>query len=425
MNSPYPALDVRNDRFGNPIDPSVGYARGLILGSPADDARRMARAWKRTQELIEARGSARFAVLTGNAGDFPLADGDAQLCNEWIAPGVASSRLRELALFHLGGGPQHAFSLLSRTSAAIVAWLMIHASHRTVLSVVPSGGHGHSSIHFAAVYAGSRIVEVEADRLDEALLAELVPACAIITSVTSSMEELSAEEIRSAASALRAAGCPSLLDDAYGARIRPIFRGQAKSLQTGVDVAVTNGDKVGLGGPRCALLAGRADLVEQMAVWAAEAGTDGRGPIMVSMLRALERFTPEQLLQDARDGAQLTEELVARVGSRWVKPGLLGPMITEEDALGIALERSGTKAEMIRPAEVTAAVAMRVLEQGIITVNSHGQPGARVSLRLKPTTGCLDAAGGAAAIAEAFDRAFDWAAGNLHRPSSYRSLILG
>lgn len=424
MNATFPALEIRNDRFGNVIDPAVGYARGLILATSADEARRMAHAWKRTHELIE-RGFSRFAILTGNAGDFPLRPEDIDLCNEWTAPGFAASRLKELALHHLGGGPEHSFSLLSRTSSAILAWLMLHGRGRTVLSIAPEGGHGHSSIYFAAKNANSRIVELTADEVNEDLLAELEPACAVITSVTSSLEELDAEQIRTVAASLRSAGCPSLLDDAYGACIRPIFRGQAKSLQTGVDVAVTNGDKVGMGGPRCALLAGRSEWVEQMAVWAAEAGTDSRGPLMVAMLRALEKFTPDQLVQDARDGMELTAELTSRFGPRWVQPSLLGPKITEEDAMEIVLERSGSNPYRLRPTDVTAAVAMRAVSHGIVTVTSHGQPGVRVSLRLKPTDGSFEAAGGAGRIAEIFDEAFTWAAANLHRPDLLQSLILG
>ncbi|BCW36002.1 selenocysteine synthase [Arthrobacter sp. StoSoilA2] len=419
--------DTSYDRFGYAIDPAVGYARGHVLATALDDTRRMAWAWEKTAERVRAYGPSSLAILTGNAGQFPLAATDLALCNEWTAPGIGWPRLRDLALEHLGGRDEDQFVLLSRTSSVIFSWLMLHGRNRIVLSVVPKNGHGHSSIHFAAAAAGSRIVEVEASALDDDLLRLLRPACAVITSVTSSMEELEDHEISAAAALMQTVGCLTLLDDAYGARIRPVFRGQQRSLQTGVDVAVTNGDKVGLGGPRCALVAGRADLVNQMGTWAAEAGTDARGPIVIGMLRALENYTPDRLLQDAADGAELGHALQGRFGSRYVQQSTLGPKILEEDALELVLNRcQGHNPHQIRPAEVTAAVGLYVLQhRGIVTVNSHGQPGARVSLRLKPTPDSLATAGGATTIVEAFEEGLDWVAMHLHRPDDMRSMILG
>ena len=40
-----PAIEVRYDRFGNPIDPTVSYARGSILRSNADEIRRQRQAY--------------------------------------------------------------------------------------------------------------------------------------------------------------------------------------------------------------------------------------------------------------------------------------------------------------------------------------------------------------------------------------------
>lgn len=426
MNRTAAGLDISYDRFGNPIDITVGYARGNILATSLDDAKRMEHAWNRTQKYIQAHSSNSFAILTGNAGNFPLPAGETALCNEWIAPGVAAGRLKELALDHLGGASDHGFVLYSRTASVILAWIMLYSRKGPVLSVVPEGGHGHSSIHFGAAVAGCAVIEVTRSNLTPEFLQEHQPSCAVVTSVTSSMEELSDADIQSMADTLRDAGCLTLLDDAYGARIRPIFHGQRRSLQTGVDVAVTNGDKVGLGGPRCALVGGNPALIDEMSVWAAESGTDARGPVIMAMLRALEAFTPEQLLQDAADGVLLADELTAILGRKYVQPGTLGPKITEEDAMDLVLDRcEGSNPHRISPSEVTAAIGLHVLGRGIVTVNSHGQPGARVSLRLKPTTGCLEAAGGAASLAGAFDDAFTWVAGNMHKPQAMRAMILG
>lgn len=414
------------DRFGFPIDPSVGYARGQILDGPVADMKRLTRARQIAADYTARSDEAYFTNLTGNAGDFPLRSSDLELCNEWTAPGIFHRQLHEHAREHLGGADEDDFALIARTSSVLVAWMSLFGSSRPVLSVVPSGGHSHHSLRMGAHMAGSQLTEVSAAEVDRDSLDRLDPQCAVITSVTSSLEELTSSEIVRVASLLRERGCVVLLDDAYGARVRPVLRWGLRSLQTGVDVAVTNVDKAALGGPRAALVGGRRDLVEAVSTWCAEAGMDARGPIVAATVRALEDYDPIHLKRDAADGQLVSGALMRSLGAGQVQPGLLGPTIREEDALELAIARSGGgNPHAVRPCEVTAAIGISLLRQGIVTVNALGPPGARVSLRMKPTAFALERAGGEDVIAGHLDDALDEVSQLIQDIDSLRTHIIG
>jgi L-seryl-tRNA(Ser) seleniumtransferase len=293
--------------------------------------------------------------------------------------------------------------------------------------VVPRGGHGHSSINHAARLMGCRIVEAHPDDLSEILSSIEVPDAAIITAVTSSLEELSDSEIRRATTTLRSVGCRTMLDDAYGARIRPILRNGAPSLELGADVAVTNGDKAALAGPRCCMVAGDPRLVREIESWASSSGLDARVPSLMGLLRALQAFSPDALRTDVADGELLNSSLNARFGDDVVVPGLLGPTIWEEDAHSLVLSRAqGQNPGAIRPCETTAAIAMILLSRyGIVTVNAMSHPGSRVALRLKPTTGSIANVGGAAAFTAALDDAIATTAEHFSDASTMAAVILG
>lgn len=420
--------DASFDRFGFRIDPGVGYARGTILGSALDETKRLRRGWELARRRHSRHGASSFADFTGNSAELPLAANELPLCEEWVGLALTTEELRLRALEHMGGRvDRDGFAVLARTSGAIFTWLNLHGVDRTVLSVVPVGGHAHSSLHHAARSCRSKVIEVDADRLDQSLIDQYRPATAIITSVTSSLEELDGDQIRGVTAMLKDAGCPSLLDDAYGARLRPIVRGGPKSLELGADVAVTNADKIGLGGPRCCFVAGDPELVTAMESWAALAGLDGRAPAVAGALAALRAFSPQFIWDAIEDGHRLAESLTKRFGERYVSQTVLGPTIEEEGALQLLLDRySPIETGELRPCEITAAVSMVLLESdGIITVNALSHPGSRVALRLKPTRGSLSKVGGAERFADALETAFESVGRQAMDSDAIRRLIIG
>lgn len=416
-----------NDRYGNRIDPAAGYARGRILTSSVDETRRLAHAWSLTREWAAVHGAGSFAIFAGMAGDLGIGPADVHLCNEWIGAGLVEEELRRAAMEHLGGSDSDGYAMLARSSAAIVAWFSLEARDAAVISVVPPGGRSHSSVRQGARLARSRLVEIPADRLTGRVLADTDARCVIVTSVTSGLEHLSDDELRRVVDLAHRHHALVLVDDAYGARLRPVLYGGSPSLSFGADLVITNTDKAGLRGPRGALVAGAPDLVRDLVTWAAERGMDARAPIQVGALRALRSFEPDDLRREASDAQGLGRALAAELGDGSVIQGDLGPTITEEAALALLRDRGASRAAgHLVPCEATAAVGMTLLRRfGIVTVNTHAQPGARVSLRLKPILGHLALAGGPDAAAAKVRAAVDEVAGLADEPAAVRRLLLG
>jgi L-seryl-tRNA(Ser) seleniumtransferase len=415
------------DRFGNAVDPTVGYAWGDILSSSLDEVRRLGNAWALTRQWAATFGADSLAIFTGMSGRLDIDTADIALCNEWTGPALVSHDLREAALQHLGGSEADGFGMVARSSAAIVAWLSLVASDGSVISIVPLGGRSHSSVRNGALLARARLTEISADRVTDQVFIDTGARCVVVTPITSSLERVSDAELSRVVDMAHRHHAVVLLDDAYGARLRPILYGGAPSLGFGADVVVTNSDKAGLRGPRGALVAGSPDLVRELVTWAAERGMDARAPILVGALRALQAFDPKDVLLEAENGRRLGQALAQELGDAQVSQGDLGPTISEENALSMVRHRAGAAVhQQLVPCEASAAIGMCLLRRfGIVTVNTHAQPGARVSLRLKPVLDHLARAGGADEVAAHVREAIDEVAELAHSESAVRQLLLG
>lgn len=425
--NPQPAAPA--DRFGNAIDPVVGFARGTIIRSSVDEARRLRQGQKVAAERVRELGPHSIGVFTGNQRDFPLRPEDLlTLCEEWVGPGLFAEELREAAVAHLGGESGDGVAVFNRTSAGIIACIAAHAGGRPVLSVVPPGGRSHASVIRGCAIARADLVEVAGDRDWRAALAEAKPRLVVVTTVTSALELLDDAVTAAAVEAAHATGGIVLVDDAYGARLRPVLHGGKPGLALGADLAITNCDKAGLAGPRAGVLAGRADLVTAASAKGAEFGMEARAPIAAGAMRSLQGFRPEDLREEARSGQALAVALAERLGRDVVVVSDLGPMVDEQDVHALVLRRAGRPAEGVGlvPCEVSSALGMVLLrDAGILTVNTHGQPGARVSLRLKPTLDAIGRVGGQEAVVAAVDAALDHLAARIGDVAAISQLVLG
>ena len=235
-------------------------------------------------------------------------------------------------------------------------------------------------------------------------------------------DELTAAAVSSA----KRADCTILMDEAYGARFRPVLHGGAPSLSFGADLVITNADKAGLSGPRAGVLCGDPAALIPVQAKASELGMEARAPVTVGAMRSLQSFTPDLLIQEAQDGQDLAAALEAKLVEDIVARSALGPKIDEQDALQAVLDMAGAKSTDFVPAEVTAAIGMLMLrEKGIVTVNTHGQPGGRVSIRLKPTSGAVARAGGANAVADCVVSAMKTTAAHLNDAAWMNATLFG
>ena len=382
---------MTTDRFGNEIDPSVGFARGQLIRSSADEVRRLRHAGQVAADFVEREGIDKIAIFTGNLRFFPVSIDDlSDLCEEWVGPGIYGEDLRRAAIDHMGGqGHEHA-AVINRTSAGIVASVLALSEGRPVLSLVPPNDRCHASVVRGAKLAQVPVVEAYDLPEFERLLAEHRPALAVITTVTSELTMLPDDLTAAATRFAQTASLRVLLDEAYGARFRPVLHGGVPSLSFGADLVITNADKAGLSGPRAGVLAGEAEPLVKVVAKASELGMEARAPVAVGAMRSLQSFSPELLIREAQDGELLSEALEASLGKHVVGRSPLGPRVGEEDTHSLVMEWAGVGRADRVPAETTAAIGMLMLRRhGIVTVNTHGQPGGRVSLRLKPTSGAV------------------------------------
>ncbi len=399
-------MTMATDVFGNEIDPTVGYARGRFLASSADEVRRLRHAQRVAADVVVERGVESIGVFTGNARAFPLTADDLDLAEEWIGPGRFAERLREVAIDHLGGRPDDSVAVVNRTSGGIVAAMVALSAGRPVVSFVPTGDRSHASVIRGCGLAGVELVEVDDPAEVVPGIDRVRPALVVVTTVTSTLARLADADARRAIEAGRAAGATVFMDEAYGARLRPVLHDGAKSLALGADLAITNTDKAGLSGPRGGVLVGREAPVVAVLAKASELGIEARAPIALGALRSLEAFEPAILRQEVEDGRAVADALIARVGDDAVARSELGPSLGEEAVAALAHDRQGGEALNLVPCEITALIGMEMLRNhGVLTVNTHGQPGGRVSIRLKPTEGAVERVGGAEALAAALHEA--------------------
>lgn len=420
---------LRTDSFGNPLDPVVGFARGQIIRSSVAEARRLRQGQRVAAERVRRLGAHSVGIFTGNQREFPVKTEDLDTyCEEWVGPGLFADELESVAIEHMGGFPGDAVAVVNRTSAGIIATIAALSVGKPVLSIVPAGGRSHASVIRGSALAGVTLHEVPADKDWLSAIEENRPALIVVTTVTSSLEFLPDSTAMDVCAVARARQMTVLLDEAYGARMRPVLRGGALSLRLGGDLAITNCDKAGLSGPRSGVIVGRADLVTSVQAKASEFGMEARAPIAASALRSLQRFSPKDLTEEAESGQQLAHALRARLGSELVAVSDLGPMIEEDAALAEVFRRAETTPEgtSLVPCEVTSAIGMVLLrDHGILTVNTHGQPGARVSVRLKPTHGAIARVGGMDRVVSAVDDAFNQVARLVDAPKKLATLIVG
>lgn len=416
---------MERDRFGNPIDPSVGFARGRHLTSSAAEIRRLRHAQAIAADVVARRGIDSIGVFTGNPRYFPLRPSDLETyCEEWIGPGLFAAELTQAAQAHFGGGETAAVT--NRTSAGIVAAVLALAGGKPVVSVVPDGDRSHASVVRGCTLAGVDLIEITGTTPPQTALAEHAPALMVITTVTSTLARLPDDQTRRATAAGKAAGAVVFMDEAYGARLRPVLHGGAPSLGMGADFAITNADKAGLSGPRAGILCGASDPVLATLAKASELGQEARAPIAAGAMRSLQKFDPEDLRTEARDGQSIADALSHAWGKDIVTRSDLGPMLDEADVMAQVLARANKRSALIVPAEATAAIGMILLrDNGVLTVNTHGAPGGRVSLRLKPTAGALEAVGGVAKLIAGLDRATDMVADRLDDPDWFAATLFG
>lgn len=411
------------DRFGNPLAPLLPYARGRILRSTEDDARKLQQAWR----LIRARGPERVFVFTGLEHGLPLEPEDLRWADDVFAPALYGDRLRALALDHLGGTPdRHDVAVFNRLTGATLA------THLTLvrpgdLVVGISASHSHPSVLRAAARAGARFLDTRGlEEFAAALDREPRVALVVLTRLAVTYDLLPLATLQAVVKLAHDRGAPVYVDDAGGARVGPAAFDQPRLLELGADLGATGLDKYGTAGPRLGLLAGERALVSRIRATAYECGLECRPMLYPAVVRTLERYRPARVRELIETTRAVARALRERLGPG-VRETPTTAQLPGETILELALERSGLREPPVVPVEATAALAMLLLaDHGVLTVHFVAVPPGTGDLLFKfvpPET--LGRFGGAERLAEAVDASLGRLAALLAAPDQLRRLLLG
>jgi L-seryl-tRNA(Ser) seleniumtransferase len=416
------------DRLGNPIDPTVGYARGPVLRGTDEEVAKTLRARGLVREWVEAHGVDGVYDLTGMNRGAALSAEDVKHLGSHV-PFFArfEGEAEPIALRHMGAdAARHAALILNRVSAAnFIALTTLLERGDRVLALAPAGGVTHPSVSRPIVMAGAFLEEVHgAESLERAWAADPAPRLLVVTPITASKRHLDLAAFRRALALPRGARTLAFVDDAHMAS-RIGFFGEPRTFEIGaVDLAVCSADKH-VAGPRAGVLVGRRDLVTTIRSRAYELGLEAQAAQYVGVANALRDFHPKAIAQAGELAQEVLALLQGRYGATRAYLGGPGVSISGEDAVDIARELGGRAGRpQLVPVEANTVVALEMLAaDGILTISAVAMPGSApvVRLMMYPDGARL----GAARIAESLHRAFGRLATLLDDVAGARRLMLG
>jgi L-seryl-tRNA(Ser) seleniumtransferase len=378
---------VRTDRFGNPVDPIVRYARGTILKSTDEEVQRMLRARQIVGDRVRAKGQESVYDLSGmNRGSGLEPAHVSHLTSHVPFFERFEGKTEPVALKHMGADPaKHRALILNRVSAAnFIALTTVLKSGDRVYGFAPAGGVTHPSAVRPISMAGAKFTEYFsfAD-LEHAWQAEGAPRLLVITPISASKRHIDLADFKRALALPRAPHTLVFVDDAHMAS-RVGFFEEPRTFEVGdVDFAVCSADKH-VAGPRAGVFVGRPDLVTMIGSRAYELGLEAQAGQYVGVANALRDFDPQVIKCAGELAKQLLEVLAGQYGPKRAYLGGPGVSISGDDVLDIAREQRGVQDKpALVPVEAAGLVAMEMLEQdGILTIGAVSMPGSAPAVRL-------------------------------------------
>jgi L-seryl-tRNA(Ser) seleniumtransferase len=418
---------VETDRFGNPIDPIVRYARGSILAGTDQEVARMLRARQIVGALVRARGKDGVYDLSGmNRGSGITAEDVPHLTSHVPFFERFEGKTEPLALKHMGAdAAKHAALILNRVSATnFVALTTVLKKGDRVFAFAPAGGASHPSAVRPISMAGAELREFHTHAELKKAWDAGAPRLLLITPISASKRHIPFAEFKQALALPRAQGTLVYVDDAHMAS-RIAFFDEPPTFQVGeIDLAVCSADKH-VAGPRAGILVGRKELITAIGSRAYELGLEAQAGQYVGVGNALRNFDPMAVKRAGELAKDLVEVLVAKYGAKRAYLGGPGVSISGDDVLQIALEkRSGRDKPRLVAVEAAGIVAMQMLEQdGILTIGAVAMPGSAPAVRLMmyPDGPRLGIDG----IVRSIERAIDRLSEVVYDTAAARSQLLG
>ena len=348
----------------------------MIVNNSLDEVKKRESAFRIIKKILEEKGRDSLFDVTGLSGGFIASKKELELLETYVGPAVFEDEIQIVGKEHLGG---EKVLPVNRTSAGILA---------TVLALVGEGSHvahfladypGHPSIPRSCALAGASYEEFI--DINEFAIPDNT-SLVVITGSTMDLQVIDEDLFTQVISRAHEKDIPVLVDDASGARLRTAVFNQKRATDLGADLVVTSTDKLMLG-PRGGLMAGRAELIDEIKIKVNQFGLEAQPPLIMAMINGIKAYTPEVL----RKSVSRKEEFYGLISKKYE--------MFEKTPNGIKVQEANL-ANQLKVLNIETELSEKdccflwsmvlLKEEGIITIPAVGMPGASDTIRFDLST---------------------------------------
>ncbi len=348
----------------------------MIVNNSLDEVKKRESAFRIIKKILEEKGRDSLFDVTGLSGGFIASKKELELLETYVGPAVFEDEIQIVGKEHLGG---EKVLPVNRTSAGILA---------TVLALVGEGSHvahfladypGHPSIPRSCALAGASYEEFI--DINEFAIPDNT-SLVVITGSTMDLQVIDEDLFTQVISRAHKKDIPVLVDDASGARLRTAVFNQKRATDLGADLVVTSTDKL-MPGPRGGLMAGRAELIDEIKIKVNQFGLEAQPPLIMAMINGIKAYTPEVL----RKSVSRKEEFYGLISKKYE--------MFEKTPNGIKVQEANL-ANQLKVLNIETELSEKdccflwsmvlLKEEGIITIPAVGMPGASDTIRFDLST---------------------------------------
>ena len=348
----------------------------MIVNNSLDEVKKRESAFRIIKKILEEKGRDSLFDVTGLSGGFIASKKELELLETYVGPAVFEDEIQIVGKEHLGG---EKVLPVNRTSAGILA---------TVLALVGEGSHvahfladypGHPSIPRSCALAGASYEEFI--DINEFAIPDNT-SLVVITGSTMDLKVIDEDLFTQVISRAHEKDIPVLVDDASGARLRTAVFNQKRATDLGADLVVTSTDKL-MPGPRGGLMAGRAELIDEIKIKVNQFGLEAQPPLIMAMINGIKAYTPEVL----RKSVSRKEEFYGLISKKYE--------MFEKTPNGIKVQEANL-ANQLKVLNIETELSEKdccflwsmvlLKEEGIITIPAVGMPGASDTIRFDLST---------------------------------------
>ena len=348
----------------------------MIVNNSLDEVKKRESAFRIIKKILEEKGRDSLFDVTGLSGGFIASKKELELLETYVGPAVFEDEIQIVGKEHLGG---EKVLPVNRTSAGILA---------TVLALVGEGSHvahfladypGHPSIPRSCALAGASYEEFV--DINEFAIPDNT-SLVVITGSTMDLQVIDEDLFTQVISRVHEKDIPVLVDDASGARLRTAVFNQKRATDLGADLVVTSTDKL-MPGPRGGLMAGRAELIDEIKIKVNQFGLEAQPPLIMAMINGIKAYTPEVLGKSV----SRKEEFYGLISKKYE--------MFEKTPNGIKVQEANL-ANQLKVLNIETELSEKdccflwsmvlLKEEGIITIPAVGMPGASDTIRFDLST---------------------------------------